>query len=288
MKMSKSMVKILVCLARNIESLDGLKKETGLSINRCSEVGTELEKMGLAKKDRSRKGLSIRLADSVVADNFRKMYLSIPYMPYDKFLYGKKLEVLKTILYEEKGVHTIAKMTGLKERTVRENLRALSNPPLLWKAGRKYILSKKGYPLIYNFLDSLRKYTAENKMILWKFNDEEVFKVWDIKLIKGSITGLNAFAGFGVEVMTVEYCCHVPERKLSKNEIFIHGLLEVNEPRLLGIAIAFYLKNSLEKEDLGFLHHLPFQGLGDRDAEFGGRKIMGEFGDEPGEGQAGI
>ena len=254
MKMSKSMVEMMLCLARSMETLPKIAKESKLSINRCSELATRLEKAGLASKSRSRKGLRLRLANSSPAESFRKMYLAMPHMRYGEFLYGNKLEILKLILYEEKSVKTLARISGIKERTIRENLRQLGNPQLYWRKKGKYSFPRQGYPLLFDFLGSLRNFTSENKRILWKCNEEELFKVRDAKFANGCLTGLNAYGNFGVVVNTIEYFCSQPCNRLSKNEVFVHSMLEIkNEPRILGMAIAFYLKNSMEKENIGFL-----------------------------------
>ncbi len=274
MKLSKPMVKVMVCLAKNAETLPEIAKATGLSINRCSELGTELEDRGLAAKSRYRQGLKIRLANNSVAESFRKMYLAVPYMQYDSFLYGIKLEILKLILYEEKSVKELSKISGIKERTIRENLRGLTNPCLFWRKRGKYVFARQGYPLIYHFLDSLRNFTSENKRILWKYNEEELFRTRNPELVKGNLTGLSAYRDFGVTVNTVEYFCCYPCAKLTKKKVFVHSLLEIGrEPRLLGIAIAFYLKHHLERESIGFL--LAKYDLAEAFKEF--KKTIDEF-----------
>ena len=67
----------------------------------------------------------------------------------------------------------------------------------------------------------------------------------DEQLIQGSITGLHAYRNYGVLVRTISALCFLPEKKLSKEEIFVHSLFEVDDPRTLHLALTFYLKNKL-------------------------------------------
>ena len=240
MKLSKSMLRVLLRIFKGAETLTDIANQTGFSENRCSELTIELESNGFA--------------NTSVAENFKKMYLSKPYMKYEEFLYGTKLDILQLLLYEQKNTATISKVLGISQRSVRANMKVLKKKSLIWCQNRFCVFAKEGYPLIYNFLNSLRNYVVENKRILWKFNNEEIFKTRDKTLVKGELTGLCRYEEFGIEVRTVEYYCSIPKRELSKKEVFIHSLLEIDkEPRLLGLAIAFYIKNNLKKANLDFL-----------------------------------
>jgi hypothetical protein len=46
-------------------------------------------------------------------------------------------------------------------------------------------------------------------------------------------------------VLTVTGCCYLPEKKLTKEEIFIHSLLQVDDPRLLHLVLTFYVKHKM-------------------------------------------
>jgi hypothetical protein len=81
-----------------------------------------------------------------------------------------------------------------------------------------------------------------------------LFKTRNKDMIKGNLTGLNAYQDFGVLVRTIEYHCSIPEHKLTKKDIFVHSLLEIaGDPRLLGLAITFYFKNHLDNAKLDFV-----------------------------------
>ncbi|MBU0628280.1 MAG: ArsR family transcriptional regulator [Nanoarchaeota archaeon] len=247
------MIGILVQIANGVDNLPELALKTGLSRNRCSELAIEMERAHFLVRERPGMKMRLRLSDSPIAASFREMYLAKPYMKYLDFLYGTKLDLLQLLIYGPKGVSVLAKITNTSKATVRNNLRSLRYANLLWREKSKYLFAKKAHPSIYSFLNSLRTFTPENKRILWKFNEEELFRTRKKPMIT-ELTGFNRYINFGVEVRTIDYFCIVPVRKLEKKEILAHSLLQIgDEPRLLGLAIAFYLKNHLESINLDFL-----------------------------------
>lgn len=254
MRISKSMINVLIQIVNGADNLPELALKTGLSRNRCSELSIQLEKAHFLVRERPGMKRKLRLSDSLIATSFREMYLTKTYMKYLEFFYGAKLDLLQLLIYEPKSVEVLSKITKTRKRAVRRNLRDLRYSNLIWRNRSMYSFAGKGHPLIYNFLNALRTFTHENKIVLWKFNEEELFRTRNKKLIKGYLTGLNAYGNYGVLVRTTDYFCSIPKKRLTKKEIFIHSLLEIgNEPRILGLAIAFYLKNNLFKEKLDFL-----------------------------------
>ncbi len=252
MRISKSMINVLVQVANGVDNLPELALKTGLSRNRCSELAIGLEKAHFLVRERPGMSRKLKLSDSPIATSFREMYLAKPYMKYLEFLYGTKLDLLQLMIYEPKSVDMLSKIVNASKVAVRSNLRALRYANLLWREKSKYLFAKKAHPLIYNFLNALRTFTPENKRILWKFNEKELFRTREKSMIT-ELTGFNRYIDFGVEVRVIDYFCITPVRKLAKKEIFVHSLLQIgDEPRLLGLAIAFYLKNHLEGIKLDF------------------------------------
>ncbi len=247
------MINILIQIVNGTDNLPELALKTNLSRNRCSELAIELEKTHFLVGERLGMKRKLRLSDSSIATSFREMYLTKPYMKYLDFLYGTKLDLLQLLIYEPKSVDVLSRITNISKGIIRANLRILRYANLLWREKSKYLFAKKAHPLIYSFLNALRTFTPKNKRILWKFNEEELFRAREESMIT-ELTGFNRYGDFGVEVRTVDYFCITPKRKLTKKEVFIHSLLQIgDEPRLLGLAIAFYLKNHLERAGLDFL-----------------------------------
>ena len=253
MRISKSMIKVLAKVAGGVDNLSELAVKTGLSRNRCSELAIELEKAHLLVRPRQGMKRELKLSDSPIAASFREMYLAMPYAKYPEFLYGAKLGLLQLLIYEPKSVDTLSKITHSSKESVRGGLRILRNANLLWREKSQYFFAGKAHPLIYNLLNALRTFTSENKRIVWKFDKEEIFRTREESMIT-ELTGLNRFGDYGVEVNTIDFLCINPKRKISKNEVFVHGLLEINkEPRILGMAISFYFKNNINDKEISFL-----------------------------------
>jgi len=252
MRISRSMVRILIGLAEGATSLPALAQKAGLSQNRCSELTIRLEEAHLLARERRGMRTLLKLSDSPIATSFREMYLSAPQMKYVNFLYGARLDLLQLLIYEPKSVNALSKIIGASKPAVRGNMRSLLYANLLWGEKTRYLLSRKAHPKIYSFLHALRTFTPENKIIMWKFNDEEIFRMRNPAQVTEP-TGFNRFGDFGVEVRTIDCLCVAPKRALGKGEIFAHGLMQVYDPRTLAIAVTFYLKNAIKEKSLAFL-----------------------------------
>ena len=82
--------------------------------------------------------------------------------------------------------------------------------------------------------------------MLWKFGSEQVFEVRNKEQIEGTLTGFSAYRNYGVNVITIKYCCLLPSQKPSKTDIFLHSLMQIrDDTRLLNLAITFFKKNKL-------------------------------------------
>jgi len=252
MTLSRSMIRLLVSLAEGASGLSELAKKTGLSQSRCSQLCSQLEKLHLVARRREGMKTRLRLADSPPAASFKEMYFGRQHTPFADFLYGLKLDLLQLLIFEPKSVATLAKLTGSSKPSVWRSLKALRSRSLVWKEKEKYRFTTKAYPSITKFLYNLRTFTPENKLIVWKFNGEEIFHTRN-EALATQLTGLNRYKDFGVEVFTIDALCVSPPRTLAKEEIFVHSLLEIgDEPRVLAVAIAFYLKNAVKDSKLSF------------------------------------
>jgi len=78
-----------------------------------------------------------------------------------------------------------------------------------------------------------------------------VFEVREKEEIKGSLTGFSAYENYSVHIRNVKYCCYLPQCKLTKLEIFLHSLLQIeDDTRMLDLAVVFFRKNKLKEKDL--------------------------------------
>ena len=104
------------------------------------------------------------------------------------------------------------------------------------------------WPLLREFLLAYRKYNTINGHVHWQFQNEVLFSVDREELIQGTPTGLYKYEDYGVKMGVILALCVFPKRKVAKEEIFVHSLFEVNDPRTLHVALTFYLKNKLKEK----------------------------------------
>ena len=111
-----------------------------------------------------------------------------------------------------------------------------------------YKVNEKSWPLLKEFLIAYKNYAMINGYVKWKYQDEIIFEVDGKDLVRGSQTGFAKYRDYGININIISSLCKIPEAKLSKEEIFVHSLFEVNDPRTIYLALTFYLKNNLRHE----------------------------------------
>jgi len=69
--------------------------------------------------------------------------------------------------------------------------------------------------------------------------------------IQGVLTGFSAYSNFNTPLNVIKHACYLPEKKLTKEEVFIHSLFQIRrETRLLELAVVFYYKNKPNRKKL--------------------------------------
>ena len=246
MSLTKSMIRTLIAVINGHTTLEELQKNLNASKSWIVRVVNKLESNGFLKKTKKGRKVNVEISGTSFAINFREMYLSKPYRKYESLLPGKNLDILLCIVYSPKSVKVIGEMLHVQPRSIRQRLRNLGNYGLIYRQKGSYVLSRAN-PDIQQFIGSLRKFSKENGRVLWKFDNEMLFKVRNQEDIKGELTGFNRYKDYGVMVQTIDYNCYVGKGKLGIEQIFIHSLFEIEDPRTLGLALTFYAKNGLCK-----------------------------------------
>src|SRR3989344_3177590 len=106
-------------------------------------------------------------------------------------------------------------------------------------------ISEACISLLREFVVSYRNYSNIGG-VKWKYDKEIIFEVQNEKLLQGTITGLYAYKNYGINIGVISSLCYLPKKELSKEEIFVHSLFEVDDPRTLNLALTFYLKTNLQ------------------------------------------
>ena len=257
MNLTKPMIRVFNIVCHENNTLQSIAKEARKSLSWTSDVLGQLLKanfitavMATARAG-SRK--EFKVANTSYADKLRQLMFVKPYIDYTEIIAGGKLKVLMALLFDWKDYETISTIVKSSVHAVRQVVPKLKNRGIITKKGRLLKFNNSAWPHLFEFLKEFRNFSALNGYLLWKYDKEIIFVVDNERLAKGTLTGFNRYKDFGVKVATVSGCCYLPEKKLTKEEIFIHSLLQVDDPRLLHLALAFYLKHKLKTEKTGKL-----------------------------------
>ena len=249
MNLTKPMIRIFNILCHDSNTLQTIAKEAKKSLSWTSDILRQLlnahfitAEMATSKTG-SRK--VFKIANTAYADKLRRLMFIKPYIDFTEFIAGSKLKVLLAILFDWKDYETISRMVKTSVHAVRQAVPQLKNRGIITKKGRLLKFNNVAWPHLFEFLKEFRNFSSLNGYLLWKHDKEIIYVVDDKRLAKGILTGFNRYKDFGVRVVTVSECCYSPEKTLTKEEIFIHSLLQVDDPRLLHLALTFYLKHKL-------------------------------------------
>jgi len=189
----------------------------------------------------SKQGITRLVSPSIAphAHTLMSLFVEDASIHFEKFLYGDRIIVLFSLLYEPKQVSDIATITGIPIQMVRRYIREFRQRLIVQRKGKVVASNPKAWPLLWEFFEAYRNHNALSGKLLWKFDTECLYETRDMQ--HATLTGFSAYTDFGVAMQTVRNCWYIPERTLSAAEVFIHSLLQVNDARQLGLC-AVYLK----------------------------------------------
>lgn len=255
MKLTKSMLKAFGLAVRDTETLPELAQALRKSRNWVSKVISELAEEGYLTKERSaglhQSRVKVSLAGTPYALKLKELLFQYKTIDFSPILCGVRLDLLAALCLDWKDLRLASEQSGVSLAAVRLYAKQLLNRGVLQRQGRLYRVNQKAWPLLQGFLQELRNYSLLNGALKWKYKGEILFAIDDEKLKRGIYTGFASYADFGVMVGVVMPLCYIPARKLSREEIFVHSLLEVEDSRTLYLALTFYLKNKLKRAKAG-------------------------------------
>ena len=250
MCLTKPMVKVFTTICHGKITLSDIASETGKSISWVSEILTKLEEAGFVSEVRdipkmgSRK--SFRVRETPYAQKLKELVFFHPTMDFTEIITGTKLKILTASLFDWKDYSTIAKMLRKPLTAIRQVVPPLRNRGLIRVQGKLFRFNKKAWPRLFEFLQEWRNFSTIEGYVLWKYGNEMLFVVDKEELVKGVLTGFNEYRKFGVLVHNVTGCCYLPAKRLTKREIFVHSLHQVDDPRTLHLVLTYFLKNRLD------------------------------------------
>ena len=242
-------VRVLAELAKGNNNYEKITKNLNISKSWLSEIITELEKKQFITKERQGLKLNINISEASFAQAIKHLFYKVNYIDFENFLFGLKFRILSCSLFSWKTSNEISNQLNVPVKSVRNTLSLLQNQGLITRESRTIMFNKKAWPELYAFLEKYRNFSQIQGNLLWKFEEEQIFEVLEEKQIQGSMTGFSRYNDFGITLFETKICCHLPKKDLSKEEIFIHSLLQIDDSRMTGLAVIFFKKHKLKNPD---------------------------------------
>lgn len=252
MKLTKPMIRAFTYIIKGENTLTKLAKALNKSIYWTDIIISSLEKEGIIRKKQNFqiKGsrFVIEVANTYHSLKFKELLFEYSGISFENLLSDGRLLFLAAISEDWTSTKMATQVSGISKYIVDKYRPELKNRGVIIRKGCLYTINVKAWPLLKEFVVAYKNYSTVEGNVKWKYQNEILFEVNDEQLIKGSITGLAAYKHYGVFVRIISALCFLPKKKFSKEEIFVHSLFEVDDPRTLHLALTFYIKNKLKYE----------------------------------------
>ncbi len=250
MRLNKPMIRAFTKIAHGTNNIEELATTLGKSPNRTVEIIGDLEKEGFVKKidNYSIKGSRkiLWVANTPHATKLKEIIFEYSTIKFEDILSDSKLLFLASLCEDWTDMKTATKLSKITKYMVDRYKSMLKNRGIIIRKNNLYKINEKAWPLLKEFLINYKNYSQIMGVVKWKYQDEIIFEVDNEDLIKGNTTGFYSYKDYGVEVGTISALCTEPKRKISKEEVFVHSLFELDDPRTLHLALTFYIKNKLD------------------------------------------
>src|SRR3989344_7238747 len=249
MKLTKPMIRAFNCVIQGENTLTKLAQALKKSIYWTDIVMNYLEKEGFIIKNRNYairgSRILVEVAHTPHALKLKELLFEYLGISFEDLITESRLLFLAAISEDWMSTKIAVQLSGISKYTIERYLPELKNRGVIDKNKNLYKINNKAWPLLKEFLIAYKDYSSVEGQVKWKFDKEVLFEVNNEKLIQNNATGLYAYQDYSIKVRVITALCILPKKKLSKEDIFVHSLFEVNDPRTLHLALTFYIKNKL-------------------------------------------
>jgi len=248
--LTRSSWMVLRAIGSQSQTISQIAKTYGKSLSWTSEIIHNLRNEGFVSIERHGNTHYVSSEITEHARAAQALIIEVPGLDYEKFLVGERLRVLGSIVREAKNVGEIAFALQMREKMVRFYLHELRNRALVMRENGYYRISKYRLTLV-KFVEAYRNYTSVRGRLLWKLDNEILFQTYEV--VDATPTGFTAYPDLGIMMYGINYTFFLQKRKLSVDEVAVHSLIELSDPRDLALVISFFLKHRLTYKRLELL-----------------------------------
>jgi hypothetical protein len=256
MRLSTPMIIAFKHIIHEVNTLEKLARALQKSPNRTAEIVIDLETEGFVIKKKSFQTKDSRIVIEIAATAYslrlRDLMIEYQSIKFEETFANSKLLFLAALSEDWMTLKAAAELSGVSYHMISRYKRKLQNRGILVKNKSLYKVNKKAWSLLHAFLLAYKNHACINGYVHWRFQEEVLFSVDREELAKGTLTGLYEYQNGGVWVGVISALCYFPAKKcLTTEEIFVHSLFEVDDPRTLHLAMTYYLKNNLQEKKVG-------------------------------------
>lgn len=249
MKLTKPMLMAFSLIMGGENTVIKLAHALHKSIKWADNIINALEDEGFISKkaNYTLKGsrFQIEIAPTPYSHKLKELLFEYSGISLEEVITESRLFFLTAISEDWMSISLAAKLSRISKHSIERYRPKLMNLGILKKKKNLYTINEKAWPLVKEFLIVYKNYAVIDGHVKWKYNEEILFEVNNEKLIQNNATGLYTYKNHGVKAGVVSALCYLPKKKLSKEEIFVHSLYEIKDPRTLYLGLTFYLKNKL-------------------------------------------
>src|SRR3989338_2850967 len=235
MRLSKQMIEIFPKIAAGNNTIEGLAKSQNKSVNWITEVVQELENEGFVIKRRSYKikgsRILIELASTNHALKLKEIIFQYQTIEFKEILSNSKVLFLAALSEDWTNMKIATELSNISKYAVERYRPMMKNRGIITERNNLYKINEKAWPVLRDFLIAYKNYSTILGQVKWKYNEESLFQVNSEKLIQDNTTGFYEYKNYGVSIGVISALCIQPKKNLSKEEIFVHSLFEVDDPR---------------------------------------------------------
>ena len=249
MRLTKPMIRAFNCIINGENTLKKIAVALHRSIYWTDRVINSLEEEGFITKRKNHtlngSRFLIVVSNTLHALKLKELFFQYSGISFEEILADSRLLFLTAVSEDWINTDIAVELSGISKFIIERYRSQLRNRGVIEKKKNLYKVNEKAWPLLKEFLIAYKNYGMVDGQIKWKYNQEILFEVNNEKLIQNNATGLYLYKDYRVNVGVVSALCISPKKKLSKEEIFVHSLFEVTDPRTLHFALTFYLKTKL-------------------------------------------
>lgn len=253
MKLSKTELKLIEEMGKGLKSPGRLASAIKKNISQTYSSLKTLEKKGIITRKRNHAGLAEKSFVRLLA----KALISNPNLI--NLLPDSGIKIL-SLLTAPQSIKGLESMSGLKKSMIYKKVKQAMNISVLKKKKNRYYLNEEIWPELAEMLKAIRLFEetidsrAPPDAVIYHKNSHEIIYS-TTRQQDACTTAFSAYKHYGIRILSPTNYYYLPDKKLSKKEIFTHSLYvaeKTKDFRQLVYTALFYLKY---KQSLKIIKH---------------------------------